>query len=817
MKIVFKHILRNIWSKKGRSFLIMLALTVATAVFTLNLTLPDELVLKIQQTLRSVYGDVDIALSTVEEFKLEDVEFGDEDIKVTKTSSVEGLYNDEPLILQGLEIEKAKSFRLINSDVPELVDNQVVISERQAKEHDFKKGQKLKIVIEEKEYEFEIVKIVENKGLNSMTVEYPQFICNIDEVTKIKNLTSDMTDAIFIDVVEEGKTVEYSEFLSEHNDNYMVEVLADEDTIRESCEFISYLLLLIFVMATIMIMFVVSSLNKIIIAERMPVIGTFRSIGATRGKMNSILILENAVYGLVGGLVGGLIGYKLNSTVAELFVTANGVELTKETSKIDAGMIIIGIIFAVLLQVLITAKAIIKANKKPVKDLIFDVHSSRYRVLKHRNVIGLILVVASLVLNYVLKDANILVTILNIVMLTTGFAMVVPYLLQKITKLLSVLFRKLGFQTAYMACKNIGYNKMIVTSSRVVVVAVSLMLAIVTVSSSVANLFQSFRLMVDDYDIVLTGITKEESDYAKLLELDEVTNVEYLHAYWDEITYNDGKEFNVSPAILGMKVNRKYIKELNYKVSDLKENEVLIDEVYAEKNDLEIGDTLKLKFAILNKEFEYVIKGTVNSTYFTTSRNVIMMNYDHYIENINKIPMQVHIKIKDNVDIDKLKDDIDDTMKELNLTIQTVDEYISAQEESTAAIMSLFYIVIGLAVALSFIGIINNQIISFIQRRKELAVLNSTCMSKGQLKKMLFFETVLANIISAGIAIVSSILATDMIDNFMKGLSMYVQVEYSIKTALVFAGVIILLLVFTLISPLRRLKKMNIVNEIKYE
>jgi hypothetical protein len=66
-------------------------------------------------------------------------------------------------------------------------------------------------------------------------------------------------------------------------------------------------------------------------------------------------------------------------------------------------IILIGVLFAVLLQVIITAKAIIKANKKPVKDLIFDVHSSRYRVLKHRNIIGAILVIASVVLNYTLK------------------------------------------------------------------------------------------------------------------------------------------------------------------------------------------------------------------------------------------------------------------------------------------------------------------------------------------------------------------------------------------------------------------------------
>ena len=610
MKIVFKHILRNIWSKKGRSFLIMLALTVATTVFTLNLTLPDELVLKIQQTLRSVYGDVDIALSTVEDFSIDSITLGDEKIKVTRTTSMECLYDNKPVIIQGLDIDDAKSFRLLNSDVPTLAGNQVVISERQAKEHGFTEGQSIKINYEDKEYEFVIVKIVDNKGLNSMTVEYPQFICDIDEINKIKGLSSDMTEGLFIDVIEEGKTVEYSEYLSEHNENYMVQVLADEETIRESCEFISYLLLMIFVMATIMIMFVVSSLNKIIIAERMPVIGTFRSIGATKGKMNGILILENAVYGLVGGLIGGIFGYKLNSSVAELFVTTNGVELSKDTSKIDGVMILIGIIFAVLLQVVITSKAIIKANKKPVKDLIFDVQSSRYRVLKHRNIIGGVLVIASLVINYVLKDSNILVTILAIVMLITGVAMVVPYLLQKITKLFSIIFRKLGFQAAFMASKNIGYNKMIVTSSRVVVVALSLMLAIVTVSSSVTNLFQSFRLMVDDYDMVLTYISKEEKDYEKLLDLEGVTNIEYLHAYWDEVTYNGGKELNVSPAIVGMKESRKYIVELNYKISDLKENEILIDEVYAEKNNLEIGDTLKLKFATLNKEFESFSKLT---------------------------------------------------------------------------------------------------------------------------------------------------------------------------------------------------------------
>ena len=817
MKIVFKHILRNIWSKKGRSFLIVLALTVATTVFTLNLTLPDELVLKIQQTYRSMYGDVDIAMNTVEAFKIEDVELGDKEIRYTNTLVLEGLYNDKPMIIRGLNIEEAKDFKMLNSDVPALTGNQIVISEKQAKDFGFSQGQKIKVVFEDKEYEFDIVKIVENRGLNSTYDEYPMFICNIDEIAKIRNISSELTDCLFIDVVEEGAAKEYAEYLTENNENYMAQALTDEENIRENTVFISYLLLMVFVMATIMIIFVVSSLNKIIIAERMPVIGTFRSIGATKSKMNGILVLENAVYGFIGGLIGGFLGYKLNSTVAGLFITTNGVDLTKETSKIDIKLILIGLLFAVLLQVVITAKAIIKANKKPVKDLIFDLHSSRYRVLKHRNVIGAILVVAALATNYVLKDVNILVTILVMVMLITGVAMVVPYLLQTISKLFSLILRKLGWQTAFVASKNIGYNKMIVTSSRVVVVALSLMLAIVTISTSVTNLFQSFRFIAADYDFILQGLTKEEADYDKLLELDGVIKVDYMHAYVDETTYNDGKEFSSSPIMTGMSKSTAYIKELNYKISDLKYNEVLIDEIFAEKNDLRIGDTIKLKFATLNKELEYVIKGTVNSTYLTTSRSAIVVNYDNYIENISKVPMQAHIEAKDGIDIDKLKEEIIDTMKELDLMVQTADEYVAEQEEGVASIMSIFYVVIGLAVVLSFIGIINNQIISFIQRRKEIAVLNSTCMSKGQLKKMLFFETVLANLIAVFIGIVTSILLTDMLDNFMCGLSLYVQVEYSFVTAFIFAGGIFAVLLLTLLSPIKRLKKMNIVNEIKYE
>ena len=160
---------------------------------------------------------------------------------------------------------------------------------------------------------------------------------------------------------------------------------------------------------------------------------------------------------------------------------------------------------------------------------------------------------------------------------------------------------------------------------------------------------------------------------------------------------------------------------------------------------------------------------------------------------------------------------VKDKIKEVNAKIQTVDEYITEQEEQTNSVMSIFYIIIGLAVALSFIGIVNNQIISFIQRKKELAVLNSTCMSKKQIKKMLITETFLANAISCLISIGVGLLLIGIIDSFMQGLALYLDMVFDWKIILEFVGIIFVVLLLTLIIPSKRLRKMNVVNEIKYE
>ena len=819
MRIVLKHILKNIWEKKGRSLLIILSLIIATAVFVLNLTLPDEIILKMQETLRSMYGEAEIEIRTAEPFSIDDIKIQDEDYEYIGVLSTEISLEKEQAGIWGINIEDAKKIKMLGEDVPNLEENQIVISKKQAEKYSYKEGEKLIAKVDEKEYELEIVKIVEGKGLAGSNPEFPMFFSNVETLNKIMNIEEGKYDSIFFNVKNDSNVKNFVEYLKENNENFMVQSLVDVEAIKEELSFISYIMILIFALATIMIFFVVSSLNKIIIAERMPVIGTFRSVGATKTKMNWILILENVVYGLIGGLIGTIIGYALNSKAASLFITTDGVELTNKTTQMTPGAILIGIAFAIVLEIFISIRAIRKANKKPIKDIIFDVQSTRYRILKGRIILGTIMVVSSLVINYLNKKMEIVPTIISIILYIVGVANLVPLIMRMMSKLLAIIFKKIGWATGIIASKNIGYNKMIIASSRLIVVAIALILSIITVSGSITEIFNSFRyVMGDDCDIIMQNVTKTATEYEKLLEIDEITKIEYMYYAWDEeTTYNNGIKFSTNPIMLGQKEKGKYIKELDYKVEDLKHDELLIDEKLAESNNIKVNDVLNMKFGSYNAELKFKVVGLINSAYFTTSRNVMVINLEKFKENLTDVPMQVQLATKEGTDLEKTIKEVEDTIKETAVKIETAEEFVDRQEEQTASMLSMFYVIIGLAISLSFIGIVNNQIISFIQRRKEFAVLTSTCMSKSQLKKMLIVETILANIISCSVAVVVGFITTRIIESFMQGLTLYVDIIFNWNIAFKFVGIIFLVLLFTVVIPIKRLSKMKIVEEIKYE
>lgn len=818
MSIILKHIFRNIKEHKMRSILIFLALLISTCVLIIDIVLPDELYIKIEDTYKTIYGNTDIQINTVDDFTMNDIKVNDIEFDYIGINSIEGENSKKKEIaIIGLDIDKAKEYKLLGNDASELNDNELLINEYYAKEKGYKKGDSIDITIKDKKYTFIIKDIISKKGLAAIKQENEMFFTNINLISKLDSKKKDKYSTIYLDVKDNDKVDKLVDYLKDNNKNYNVQRTIDVDGLKEELSFVRYLMTLIFFMSTIMIFFVIGSLNKIMLAERIPVIGTFRSIGANRSKMNRILIVENALYGLFAGLFGSIAGIYLDKFVSTRFIGTNGVDLSTKTVSISPSIIIIGIVFAIALQVFITAKEIMRTNKKPIKTLIFNTQNSRYKIRKVRTILGFIFIVLAFIVHMLNTKINILMTMTSLILLTVGIANIVPLLMQWISKVLAALFKRIGWSTGIIASKNIGYNKMIIASSRLIIVSLSLLSTIVLVSSSFTRTFTVFREVTKDYNIMVMNTRETAKKYDELVKIDGINEVSYLYYYYDEkTTYNDNKKFSTFPIMYATNKKSNYI-ESKIQPKDLKEKEILIDEKIAFKNNLKVGDKITLKFGNLKKSFDFEIVGLCDSTNFTTSRNLIAVNYDLFIKEITDVPVQFMIKTDKDVDLEKMKETLKDEIKEVGLRVQTVKEYIDEQESQTNSIMSIFYIILGLSVFLSFIGIVNNQIISFIQRRRELAVLNSTCMSKSQLKKMLLSETVIANLVASVLVLIVSYASVIFINYFMQGIDMYIVIKYELLTVIKFVGTVYIILLFTLIIPIRKLKKMNIVNEIKYE
>lgn len=355
-----------------------------------------------------------------------------------------------------------------------------------------------------------------------------------------------------------------------------------------------------------------------------------------------------------------------------------------------------------------------------------------------------------------------------------------------------------------------------VSSCKLIVISLSCAMSILTISSSLDRTFESFKYN-NDYGILVSGVTKKAEEYNRLYDIEEIEKIDYLYYYYDlDPTFN-GQKFNTNPIILGVNKDEPFIKNLDYNLSLLKENELIIDEVYAKKNNISKGDLITLNLGFVDFKKDYKVVGYMNSVDFNTSRNCILINRDTFVKNITDIPVRINIKTKEGTDLIKLKDNIEKKLDENSINIMTYEEYVAIQAESTSETMSLVYAIVGMAIILSFVGVINNQIIGFLKRKKELAILNSTCMSKNQIARLLISETLITNFTSCLISLVVGFLMTNILSKALESMSLFIEMNFNFILSMKFIAIVFIILLITLIVPIKRLINMQVIDEIKYE
>ena len=295
MSIILKYILKNMKEKKLRSLLIIISLTLSVVVLTLCLTLKDNILEKYTEFLIKTSGTSDILLTKDIPFEKSEIEkFSDNYNSVPYL-----MFSKDKSNVIGVNIEDLQENKMIKAEKTSNLDNdEVIISKKIAENKNLKLNDKIKVL----NTELKIVEIVEVYGMFvGETEEEPIYLVSIDTANKIMYENSDDYEKAMLD---ENRTYIMGAYIDVLDDNIEQ---AKEDLKKIDKEFsvvtvkaslvdaltqINGLMIIMLVITTLIAFYIINSILKLVLEERISVIGTFRSIGASRKMTNLLLYLE---------------------------------------------------------------------------------------------------------------------------------------------------------------------------------------------------------------------------------------------------------------------------------------------------------------------------------------------------------------------------------------------------------------------------------------------------------------------------------------------------------------------------------------------
>ena len=818
-KLIYKHILKNIWENKCRSILIITALTLSAMVMYLNLTFKDDMNARYSSMIKGASQEYDFQVNR--DVISDDVYFEDASLSYDGLPvdyilpslhtfglmEVEG--DSQTVQLTGADRDLMMETGLCVVDGSLLLDTsstQIITNKTAAETYDLSAGDSVTLKTSWGEETFVIAAIAENKGLFQNTGDSILFILPKVYLEEKMGLAG-MSDSVWVDIQADAKTTEAMEIFEKANPDFRAAALLDEDAIQASVSMFNQLITVILLMVAILTFYVVSSITRLLLAIRIPVVGTFRSVGATKHRVNGILFLENGAYGLIGGVLGIVLGMLARDTVISAFLNM-GTQATGTNAITFNPLYIFGVLgFSVLLQLFITASTIFKVGRMPIKDTIFNVQNVKQRISNRKTIIGVILLIASFVICQLNVKYSLPVAGLAFVAAISGAVFMIPYLTGILTKGLSVISRRFFGNAAELGVKNISYSKSITSSVVLTTVALSVLLAVYMLTLSINTIFDK-AVNIFASDIQVSNPSKSYEEYEDLTDLDGVDSVDFLFAYFGPVEWNDQTNVLI---VTGLDRAREGIRETGDRIEDLQDGELLIDEYFAIRNDISIGDEMY----IAEKDLTCTVVGTMDASHFSTSRNVAVVQESYFTKAISDVP--IFVNIFSSSDIEQTKKVLKDAFAGENVLVQTSEEYFAIQEESVGGIVSLTVLITVVSVLLALVGLVNNQMIGFIQRKREYVILYSVSMSRSQLRIMMFFEVLGTFVIGVLLGTILSFWLNKLLEHLMFSIGMYMPMEFDYLPILGVAAAIFLFLMLTSIPPMRRLTRINIVNEIKYE
>src|SRR5919106_4085404 len=601
------------------------------------------------------------------------------------------------------------------------------------------------------------------------------------------------------------------------------------DEIHDQLSFLPIFLGVFAAVALIVGAFVIFNTFSITVAQRVREYGLLRTLGASRRQVLSSVLVEAALIGLVGAVTGVLGGLLFAKGIESLF-NALGIGLPTTALVVATRTVVVSVALGIGVTLVAVLNPALRSTRVPP---IAAMQNLELTASRRRSIVtvaiawllmlgGVALVVVGL-FGHQKTGQQALTLGVGAALVLFGVSLYSPRLVRPLAGAIGAPLERLRGLTGRLARENSQRNP-----TRTAATAAALMIGLALVSfvtvfaaglkasiaDAIENNFQG-ELEIQNtngYDPIPKAVA------TAVRQVPGVQTVSTLESTQIKVDGVGGKPraTGLDPATASQVLKLDFQGDTTEQtLRQMTSSEAIVDESFADSNDLEVGDTIQTLGQTGNRgSFRIVgefkdsadLLGSLVVTQEAMARDfaVTQDTFDF-------------VKLAPGADAGAVQDRIDTLLTQQFPTSEVLnqEELKQNQENQINPLLSLVYALLSLAVIVALFGIATTLALSIYERTRELGMLRAVGMSRRQVRRMIRYESVITALIGAVLGMVLGLIFAALMSVPLEDqgfvLSYPVGQLIFILVIAAIAGVV------AAIAPARRAARLDVLQALAYE
>jgi len=529
-----------------------------------------------------------------------------------------------------------------------------------------------------------------------------------------------------------------------------------KDTIQTALSFVNYFLLAFGFIALLVGTFIIYNTFSMIVAQRLRELALLRAIGASRNQVSRSVLLEASVIGLFGaalGLAGGVgLAYGLAA-----FLKAVGSGLPSGALVLSARTVIVALVVGVGVTLVSAYAPARRASRTPPVAAMRAEYASVGSSLRVRTTIGVIvfaLGVLATVGGVVTTSAGPAASFIGLGLLFTaaGALLLAPKLGQWVIGVLAVLVRPFGAVGRLARTNAVRNPRRTAATAFALTVGLLLVSAIAVVGASTKTNINSLIDNSVKADFIITGADGGVLPVAAATAASAVDGVAKFVSVYEVAPQVDGK--NTSGAAVDGDLGAVFAMKVLQGSGAVTGSDIVVSKGYLDSHDWKLGQTKTLSqpggatraVTITGVYADNQLFGTwiiANDTFRAlTPPNKVVQDVGLVVSAPGANAGQLHSALQNAVDPYYVAQ------------VQTPAEFKGQLSSQINGLLSVLYGLLGLAVVISILGIINTLALSVVERRREIGMLRAIGAQRKQVRRTIQLESLLIALFGAVLGLV---------------------------------------------------------------